>query len=88
MRMITFVGSLNTVLELTIYSLLTCIRLTLPLRTLVDRIRSVFLLKFVAMLHIFRKLTYFFSVMISSFVRATFYILTCEIKMCHPIAVI
>lgn len=52
MRTITF-GQFFTVLGLAIHSLLICVRLTLPLKILVDRIiRSIFLLKFVAIMHI------------------------------------
>ena len=51
MRTIIF-GQFFTVLELAIHLLLICVRLTLPLKILVDRIRSIFLLKFVAIMHI------------------------------------
>lgn len=61
MRTITF-GQFFTVLGLAIHSLLICVRLTLPLKILVDRIRSIFLLKFVAIMHIFKKLAYIFGV--------------------------
>ena len=48
-------GQLLTVLGLAMQSLLLCVRLTLPLKILVDRIRSIFLLKFVAIVHIKKK---------------------------------
>lgn len=79
MRTITF-GQFFTVLGLAIHSLLICVRLTLPLKILVDRIiRSIFLLKFVAIMHILKKLAYIFGVIyfIISKNRVSLYILTC-----------
>lgn len=88
MRTITF-GQFFTVLGLAIHSLLICVRLTLPLKILVDRIRSIFLLKFVAIMHILKKLAYIFGVIyfIISKNHVSLYILTCEIKRCHATAV-
>lgn len=63
----------NTVLEPSLYQLHTWIRLTLPLR-----IRSIFLLKFVAIVRIFKNVAYIFNVMYCVIPKGhiSFYILT------------